>query len=168
MAMFRNALLALTTLAFACHANADSLVLISQTGGQYDYGIHLDANQGIVFTTGDSITLSDLAGLTGAGVSPNLAFLFTSLVTTPTSATMVATSSIVLDPIGVSQTLNAVIVDSTVLTSGSINYQIQTGATEVTGTVMGPVVSMPEPQSLALIADGMLAFFGWRLRHRAA
>jgi hypothetical protein len=125
--MYRLLVVAAFASIFAGSGNADSLTLISQSGGLYDFGIQLDANHGIVFVPGDSISLTGLAGVTGASVLPNLAPFFMSSFTTPTSATIVDTIGIVLDPIPVSQTLSALSVNSTVLTTGAIGYEIQTG-----------------------------------------
>ena len=70
-ACFGNSLLALAILAsvFARSGNADSLMLISESGGQYDYGIQLDANHGIVFAPGNLISLTGLAGVTGGALA---------------------------------------------------------------------------------------------------
>ena len=44
---------------------ATNLNLISQSSGQYNYAIQLDANQGLVLAGGDQIILSGLSGVTG-------------------------------------------------------------------------------------------------------
>ena len=51
---------------------------------------------------------------------------------------MTATTGIVLDPLPVSHTLSAISVTSTALTTGLIAYQVQTGASSITGTARDP------------------------------
>jgi hypothetical protein len=57
-------------------AYADMLVLTAQGGGEYDYGIPLDANHGLVVDVGDQITLSGLSGVTAATILPGLSFAY--------------------------------------------------------------------------------------------
>ena len=168
--MFRISFLVLAAFlsVFAHSGKADSLVLISQSGGEYAYGIQLDANHGIVFAPGDSITLTGLADVTAASVLPNLGVLFTNVVTTPTSATMVAGSGIVEDPLPVSHILSAVSVNSTALSIGLVTYEIQTVGVRIIGTVTGPGSVGPGARLLALATGGMLALIGWRSKRPSA
>ena len=56
--LFRSPLLAATAVvAISAGAGyADTLSLIAQASGQYDYGIQIDANHGLVILLGDEIT----------------------------------------------------------------------------------------------------------------
>jgi hypothetical protein len=79
-------------------ARADSLTLIAQFCGQYDYGIQLDPNHGLVILAGDQITLTGLFGVTSASVLDGPSFAYSTVITTPMSVTIVDTTSFVLDP----------------------------------------------------------------------
>jgi hypothetical protein len=84
---------------------ADTLTLIAANGGQYDYGIQLDPNHGLVILVGDKITLTGLSGITGASVLPDLSFAYSITSTSPTAVTIVDTTPFVLDPLPVSHTI---------------------------------------------------------------
>ena len=150
---------------FACAGYADSLVLMSQTGGQYDYGIQINANHGIVFLPGNQIVLTGLFGVASASVLPDLAFAFTTVFSTDTSATMVDTTPIVLDPVSFTHTIAALRVTSSDETAGPVDYEIQTGnGTILSGVVAGPVASVPEPRTLALCVGGFIALVAIKRR----
>jgi hypothetical protein len=141
----------------------DTLVLISQSGGRYDYAIQLAPNHGLVFTVNDQIILTGLSGVTGASVLAGLDFCFSTAITTAVSATIVSSSPCpVFDPVPTGVTIGAVRVVSTVFTTASINYQIQTGNEgTLSGTVAGPV-AVVEPGAGVLAAVGLLTVLALR------
>jgi hypothetical protein len=143
---------------FAKAATIDSLVLISQSGGQYDYGIQLAPNHGLVLVPGDQVILTGLSGVTGASILPGLNICFSSATANPTSVAFVDTSSpCVFDPVATGVTIGDLRVLSAVLTTGPVNYQIQTGNEgTLSGTVPGPA-AVPEPHARSLAAGGILA-----------
>jgi hypothetical protein len=139
-------------------ARADALVLIAQVGGQYDYGIQLDPNHGLVVLAGDQITLSGLSGISGASVLPGLSFAYSTVITSPDAVTIVDTVPFVLDPLSVSHTISALRVISTASATGSVTWQVQTGSEGVlSGTVPGPVAPVPEPGGLPAAAAAVAA-----------
>jgi hypothetical protein len=126
-------------------AYADMLVLAAQSGGEYDYGIQLDANHGLVVDVGDQITLSGLSGVTAATVLPGLSFAYSSGSITSNSVTIVATTAFVLDPIPASHVISVLQVSSLSPNTDLVDYQVQTGSGVLEGTVLGPVATVPEP-----------------------
>lgn len=162
--LFGNPLLAVTVFTYAAGAAyADTLVLTSQTGGQYDYGLQLDANHGLVINVGDEIMLTGLSGVIGASVLPGLSFAYSNVVTTSTSVTITDTTGFVLDPLTVSHIISAVQVTSSVSTTGSVIYQVQTASEgTLSGVVPGPV-AVPEPVELPALA-AIAVFLGAALR----
>jgi hypothetical protein len=133
-------------------AYADMLVLTAQADGQYDYGIQLDANHGLVVLTGDEIILSGLSGVTGASVLQGLSFAYSLGVISATSLTIVDTIPFVLDPLPVSHTISALRATSSAPMTGLVDYQIQTGNGVLSGMVPGPVAAVPEPGELLVVA----------------
>ena len=99
----------------------DTLVLIAQVDGQYDYGIQIDPNHGLVVLTGNRITLTGLSGVTAASGLPDLSFAYATVITSPTAVTIVDTTPFVHDPLPVSHTLAAVRVLSPVSTVGGVS-----------------------------------------------
>ena len=140
-------------------ARADSLTLTAQSGGQYDYGVQLEPNHGLVILAGDQITLTGLFGVTSASVLAGLSFAYSTVITTPMSVTIVDTTPFVLDPVPVSQTISVLRVTSSALTSGLVDYEFQTGSEgTVSGTVLGPAGTVPEPGGLTGAAAVLAAF----------
>jgi hypothetical protein len=140
-------------------ARADGLTLTAQSGGQYDYGIQLDPNHGLVILAGDQITLTGLFGVTSASVLDGLSFAYSTVVTTPMSVTIVDTTPFVLDPVSASQTISVLRVTSFASTSGLVDYEFQTGNEgTVSGTVLGPVGTVPEPGGLTETTTVLAAF----------
>src|SRR5215471_11117746 len=139
-------------------AYADMLVLIAQADDQYDYGIQLDANRGLVVQQGDEITLSGLSSVAGASVLPDLSFAYSLGTISASSVTTVDTAPFVLDPLPVSHIISALQVTSSASMTGLVDYQIQTGNEGVlSGMVPGPVAAVPEPGELPAIL-AMAAF----------
>jgi hypothetical protein len=144
-------------MALAACLGATNLTLISQSGGQYNYAIQLDPNQGLVFVGGDQIILSGLSGATGATLLSGLVPFFGNPVITPTSVSITDNNAIVFDPVAGGVTIPAFSVTSWVLTNGPVHYQIET-ANEGTfsGAVQGPV-GVPEPVTIFLVGAGLVA-----------
>ena len=137
---------------------ADSLSLIGQASGQYDYGIQIDANHGLVILLGDEITLTGLSNVIGASVLHDLSFAYFTVITSSDSVTIVDTTPFVLDPLPVSHSVAALRVLSSVSTTGPVTYQVQTGNEGVlSGTVPGPVTAAPEPAGLPAVAAALAA-----------
>jgi hypothetical protein len=80
-------------------------------------------------------------------------------MTTSTSASIIDTNGIVLDPLPVAHTLAAISVNSTAVTSGPISYTVQTAAGAISGTSVGPVVA-PEPSAASLVTASLTVWFG--------
>ena len=132
-------------------AYADMLVLTAQGGGEYDYGIQLDANHGLVVDAGDQITLSGLSGVTAATILPGLSFAYSPGSITANSVTIVATTPFVLDPIPTSHVIPALQLNSLSPNTGLVDYQVQTGSGGVLeGMVLGPVATVPEPRDFSI------------------
>jgi hypothetical protein len=138
---------------------------MTQAAGQYDYGIQLEANQGIVFAPGNEIILTGLFGVTGASVLPGLAFAFDTAFSTETSAAIVDIVPVVLDPIPMTHTVAAVRITSSAIASGPVGYEIETGGgSTFSGEVPGPVAPVPEPGALALGAGAFAIFVALKKR----
>jgi hypothetical protein len=143
----------------AVTARADSLALIAQSGGQYDYGIQLDPNHGLVILAGDQIMLTGLFGVASASVLDGLSFAYSTVITTPMSVTIVDTTPFVLDSVPVTQTISVLRVTSFASTSGLVDYEFQTGNEgTVSTTVLGPAGTVPEPSGLTETATVLAAF----------
>jgi hypothetical protein len=144
---------------------ADGIVLISSGGGVYDYGF--DVTSGLLsFFQNQTVTVSGLSGVTGASVDTSFADNgFTVESFTSSSVTFIQSGfGAVNFPNG---TFGDLIVDSTVLTLGTVNWSAQTAtAGTISGTVEGPVgsVSAPEPSSVALLLLGTGLVFAMRKR----
>jgi hypothetical protein len=147
-------------------AHADMLVLTGQEGGQYDYGIQLDPNHGLVVRLGDQITLSGLSGITAATILPGLSFAYSLASMTANSLTIIDTTPFVLDPIPTSQVISAFQVSSLAPNTGFLEYQVQIGSGAVLGgAVLGPVAAVPEPREF-LVFFAIAAFFALKRSRR--
>jgi hypothetical protein len=143
----------------------DRLVLLSQNGGQYDYGIQLAPNHGLVFTADDQIVLSGLAGVTGASVLPSLNLCFSAVTTTAASVTTISSRPCpVFDPTPTGVIIEALRVFSSVLTTAPVSYEIETGNEgTLSGTVAGPAI-VPEPAVGLLTISGLIVFLARGLK----
>ena len=70
--------------------------------------------------------------------------------------TITDNNAIVFDPVAGGVIIPAFSVISSVLTTGPVNYQIQTGNGTFSGTVNGPA-GVPEPTTIFLVGAGMVA-----------
>jgi hypothetical protein len=163
--------LSLGMLAFAAvaarptNALAALITLTSSSGGVYDYGLTLGANERVSFNLNQTITLSGLSGVTGASVADSLAegdFTVSSVTSTSAVFAQTVFASFGFVAIGPS-TFGTLVVDSSVLTTGTVDFAMETTTGPITGTVEGPV-STPEPASLTLLVTALAGL--WLIRHR--
>jgi PEP-CTERM motif len=148
-----NKIFALLILFVASPCSAAVITFTSSSGGVYDYGMLVSSGESVTFHAGDSIVLSGLSGVTGASVSAvMLASGFTASFTS-TSATFTEMTGFATDFVGLG-TYQSLVVDSSVLTTGTVNYNIQNNT--FTGTVDGPVAAVPEPSTWAMMILGFL------------
>jgi hypothetical protein len=150
---------------------AATLELTSSSGGVYDYAINLPSFTN--FSDGPIITLSGLSGVTGASAAGpfaglNAIFFSVSLTSTSVVLTQHADGATFDAPTGLSPALE---ITSSVLSSGAVDYAIDTGNQgTITGTVEGPVASpVPEPSTWAMLLAGFagLGFAGYRRAKQA-
>ena len=106
----------------------------------------------------DTITLSGLSGVTGTSVSPSSAlFVFTVSSFTSSSAVFAETVCLTTCIFGTG-TFGTLVVDSSVLTLGTVDFSVESEAGTVSGTTQGPVAAakVPEPASLVLLGTALL------------
>lgn len=141
-----------------------SLVLTSHSGGVYDYSLVIGTTS-ISFFPGDGMTLSNMNGVTGASVLSG-SYLYLGFALGYLGASSTATTAVYTDGnddayfTGPPYTFGTLVVYSSVLTLGTIDYSIQTQEGLFTGTTLGPVSAVgatPEPSSLVLLLVGMTA-----------
>src|SRR5215472_11336775 len=156
-------------------ACADMLVLSAEADGQYDYGIQLDPNHGLVVLLGDEITLGGLSCVTlRRAFYPILLLPFLSAQYRPRPS-----QSWIQPPLfPVSHTISALQVISSASSTGLVDYQIQTRSEGVlSGTIRGPMAAAPEPRAwpilialaavLVLGRSGYRGCTGWQLTFQA-
>jgi hypothetical protein len=159
--LVKAALAVMLALLFAvapARCDSTNVNLVSSTGGMYAYTLVLVRTAGLSFSPGDTLTLTDLAGVTGA--STPFPSLF-SASSTSTSASAEDTHLTVSAPGGITLTISQILtVDSTSLRIGTIDWELSGPgfSTPLTGTTEGPVsaaVAAPEPSSVALMLAGI-------------
>jgi hypothetical protein len=145
-----------------------AITLHSSSGGVYDYDVTTAVGELVAFNFGQTITISGLSGVTGASVpsGSSLGSFFTVQSTTATSVTFQDTlSGGTIDP-GAGNPgldLGTLVIDSSVLTTGPVNYSLQSltrdgSLATFTGTTQGPVAGstpVPEPASSALLGSAL-------------
>lgn len=150
--------------AWCTAAPSASLVLTSHSGGVYDYSLVIGTTS-ISFFPGDGFTLSNMSGVTGASVLSG-SYLYLGFASGYLGASSTATTAVFTDGnddayfTGPPYTFGTLVVDSSVLTLGTIDYSIQTQQGLFTGTTLGPVSPVgatPESSSLALLLVGISA-----------
>ena len=144
---------------------ATAITLISSGSGVYDYGLTVTGPGTIRINQNQTITISGLSGVTDASVSDLLSgFGFTLSSFDSTSAVFAETGQRQLQ-LGHS-TVGTLVVESSVLTTGTVDFSIESVGGTITGTTQGPVAAaVPEPASLVLFGTA-LATFGLTRRRR--
>jgi len=146
---------------------AATITLISSSGGVYDYGVTLGADENVFFSPNQTIILSGLSGVTGASVAD---FFSTCYIIGARNPSSVVYAQTLVEPCGimgggVPRTVGTLVVDSSVLTLGTVDFNMQTTAGPVIGTTQGPVAAaVPEPAGLVLLGTALLGLVGlaWR------
>jgi PEP-CTERM motif-containing protein len=143
---------------------ASSITLVSSGGGIYDYGLTVEPFESVTFAHNATITLSGLSGVTGASAAPPFLDSFFSVKSfTPSSVVYVTTSVSFENFTGSPFTVGTLVVDSSVLTLGAIDFSMQTSNEgTVSGMAQGPVAAaaVPEPASLVLLGTALLGLVG--------
>jgi hypothetical protein len=131
----------------------------------YNYGLTLAPGETVAIGSNDTITLSGLSGVTGASVSDfPLSVCFTVKSFTPSSAVYAQTigGTCFFAEGAVGPQPGTLVVDSSVLTLGTVDFSMQTSNEgTVSGTTQGPVAAaIPEPASLVLLGTALLELAG--------
>ncbi len=149
--------------------NPPYFVLESNSGGVYDYSLvgplSLDPPEGgaTAIENGQTMTLSGLSGITGAELSGALENTLCSGGSSGLSLSGFTSDSVTLDYSASSQcfygpggTYGDLEIDSSVMTLGTVNYEIENPPGDFyTGTAEGPV--SPEPAAGVLLLTGIAA-----------
>ena len=145
---------------------ADNLFLVSSSSGVFDYDLELDPGSSADLNSGQQILLTGLFDVTGASVvnggSSNLENCFGSGVSfTSSSVTLTASGGGQCQFVGAvggpPTTYGSIVVDSSATFTGNINYEVQTFTEgNLTGTMEGPVDSVPEPGTLVIICISLI------------
>lgn len=160
--VLRFSLLAISVCVSVVAARADSIVFTSQVGNTYNYGLSVDANSSLQFLSGQTISLTGLAGVTS--VSTGYGFIGTF---TPASVTLTepgstsSTTFINSGPTPFTFTgLLSLTSSSTIL--GGVGFSINSNNLgTISGVTQGPVASaIPEPSTFLLLGTGLLSAAG--------
>ena len=135
---------------------ASIMLLPSSGGGVYDYELTLVGSEHVGFglDPGTTITLSGLSGVTGASVEFPFNTVFSVKSFNPSSVVYVtALGATLINSVG------TLVVDSSVLTPGTVDFSIGTAG----GTTQGPVAAAKvfEPASLVLFGTALLGLAGF-------
>src|SRR5215471_6776219 len=131
-----------------------SITLTSSGGGIYDYGVTVPPFETVTLNPNATITLLGLSGVTGASTADFLGTCFAISSFTPSSALygqkLVFGSCELDNSSDAPFTEGTLVVDSSVLTLGTVDFSMQTSAGTISGTTQGPVAAaaVPEPAGL--------------------
>jgi hypothetical protein len=120
---------------------ATTPTLTSSSSGIYDYGLVVDAS-GVTFDQHQTITLSGLSGVTGASVSGDLSFAGFSVSSFTSDSVVFAQGVFGSSGFAGPSTFGTFVIDSSVLTTGTVAYSMETDSGTLSGTVDGPVASI--------------------------
>ncbi|HXC95642.1 MAG TPA: PEP-CTERM sorting domain-containing protein [Edaphobacter sp.] len=166
MKRFGISLFGLSVLLLSAQAlRADSIVLTSQIGGVYGYGVLLNPNSpGVAVANGDTLMFLGLSGVTGASAAPDTGFIVTFTSTSVTFTETGGGASTPANPTGSpAQVSDLFFIDSSNTTVGDVSYSATTTSGPLAGTAEGPVApppAVPEPSSMILAGSGLLGLAG--------
>ncbi len=165
-----GSIFALSVLLVGAQASrADSIVLTSQGGGVFGYGVELDpGSPGVSAVNGDTLIFTGLFGVTGASAAATTGFTATftstSVTFTETGGGATTPSNPTGSPVDVADLF---LIDSADTTVGNVSYAAITTTGTLSGLAQGPVTptvssspTVPEPSSLILAGSGLLGFVG--------
>lgn len=143
-----------------------SVNLVSSTGGVYTYNVLVSNVGSVAFTAGDTLTLTGLAGVTGASsFHPSEVSVSLTLTTASAEDTGFGQGANAPVPGGIASVTvtDFLTVDSTSLTIGTIDWELSGPgfSTPLTGTTEGPIAvstAAPEPGTISLLLSGLWAF----------
>ena len=143
-------------------ASATSITLTSFSAGTYNYGITLAPGETVLFSANQTITFSNMSGVTGGSTASTLGSIFNFTSSTPSSAVFTSPSGGGLsNTSGITVTFGYLKITSTVTNVDTINYSMQTSNQgTVNSTTQGPAALRPEPSTFALFGMGLAGIAG--------